>query len=320
MQKPQYFNGLVTINSNKEWKLEMTLQECWELQQNLELLINRDDIGINLKPIRIINKNNLSFKIRVTKNTNFWTSLQANTWELNTFKVFDAHLSSNHVFIDLGAWIGSTSLYGAQLAKRTYAFEPDPVAFKELEENVRINLSDGWAQRCNIFNEAISLKTGIIKLGSLTNGGDSASSSFFTDTKTQWEVNAVTFKEFILRENISKEELFIKIDIEGSEYDLLPTLKPIFITCKTVLLLSIHPQLLAKHLMQTKKGIFRNKLFRRLSFVNYQVRLLHSLRFKYLYHSDGTRFNYFREIFHAILLGTFSEEILATNKQWENQN
>ena len=41
----------------------------------------------------------------------------------------------------MGAWIGPTVLYGCQNAKFCYAIEPDPVAFRQLKNNVDLNPS-----------------------------------------------------------------------------------------------------------------------------------------------------------------------------------
>ena len=83
-----------------------------------------------------IQKNDKIFFVNSSQLNHFWAQLQLNLWESNTFKIFDTFLDSNHSYIDLGAWIGPTVLYGCQKAKFCYAIEPDPVAFKQLKNNV----------------------------------------------------------------------------------------------------------------------------------------------------------------------------------------
>ena len=57
------------------------------------------------------------------------------------FSVFDSNIDEQTLFIDVGGWIGSTSLYAAQIAKKTLILEPDPIAFKRLKGNLGLNLN-----------------------------------------------------------------------------------------------------------------------------------------------------------------------------------
>jgi hypothetical protein len=70
----------------------------------------------------------------------FWEKLYAN-WEESTFTIFDRFLNTNSSYLDVGAWIGPTILYGAQKAEHVYAIEPDPVAYQELTRNLQLNPS-----------------------------------------------------------------------------------------------------------------------------------------------------------------------------------
>ena len=95
------------------------------------------DAGKIIKREKIkIEKNDKTFFVDSSNNTSFWAQLQVGVWEPETFKIFDIFLDKNHSYIDLGAWIGPTVLYGCQNAKFCYAVEPDPVAFKNLKNNI----------------------------------------------------------------------------------------------------------------------------------------------------------------------------------------
>jgi hypothetical protein len=68
----------------------------------------------------------------------FWEHITDGTWEMLTLRLIaDVLLARpDSVYVDVGAWIGPTVLVGAQFARRTLAFEPDPRAFSELRVSV----------------------------------------------------------------------------------------------------------------------------------------------------------------------------------------
>lgn len=269
-------------------------------------------------PVKVIQKNKKYFCVSVTKNVNFWESVENGSWESDTFKILDYFLSANCYYLDIGSWIGPTALYAAQLAKHTYAFEPDPIAYQELEVNIRANKNAEWASRLTIYNKAIAPSNGTIKLGSRGDGGDSLSSVLFLDENVNWKVEAVTLEQFVESKKLQDEKLFIKMDIEGGEYEVIPRLKAAFYQYNIVLLLSIHPHLFVNSLIQSKSNNILIKILRRLLFVWYHIKLIRSLPFKYFYRSNGQRENFYVEILKALLIGGFTREIVATNKRWNS--
>src|ERR1700687_4776653 len=68
-------------------------------------------------PIRVRTK---EFKVSAGRYNSFWQQVA---------------MGRQHCYIDVGAWIGPTLLYGCQLAKMAYGLEPDPIAFAELEQH-----------------------------------------------------------------------------------------------------------------------------------------------------------------------------------------
>ena len=81
----------------------------------------------------------LNFWVNQDGYESYWKLVNQGKWEPETFSVFDSNINKQTLFIDIGGWIGPTTLYGAQLAKKTLSLEPDPVAFKRLEENLNLN-------------------------------------------------------------------------------------------------------------------------------------------------------------------------------------
>jgi len=160
------------------------------------------------------------------------------SWERNTYKAFDKYLDPNHSYIDIGAWIGPTVLYGAQIAKKVYAIEPDPIAFKELEKNVSLNPE--LKNNIELHEKCINSYSGQTKFGNMIAGGNSTSSLLFADSKVSWIVEAVTMDQFVEENNITDCD-FIKMDIEGGETVVLPAMKQYLEKNKPVLFISLHP-------------------------------------------------------------------------------
>ena len=109
-----------------------------------------------------VSKNSAHFTVYSGKHYDFWKHVQNGKWEPETFTVLNKYLNRKHSYIDIGAWIGPTVLYGCQLAKHCYAFEPDPVAFQELRSNVRLNKA--LIPRITLCNLALSNSSRRIRL------------------------------------------------------------------------------------------------------------------------------------------------------------
>ena len=187
-----------------------------------------------------ITKHKNSFFIAETTSPteiDFWKSVEENRWENETYKVFDFFINKNNSYIDIGAWIGPTVLYGCQLAKHCYAIEPDPVAFKSLKANVDLN--PDIADRITLFKGCIGSGCGKVKFGTKTNFGDSSSSLIFNEAGSI-DIESLTLEEFIKRNNI-KDCTFIKMDIEGGETIVLPAIKKYLLENMPTISLSLHP-------------------------------------------------------------------------------
>ncbi|MDD5432287.1 MAG: FkbM family methyltransferase [Candidatus Omnitrophica bacterium] len=168
----------------------------------------------------------------------FWVLLDNGLWELGIFQVFDEFLDKEHSYIDIGAWVGPTVLYGCQLAKHCYAIEPDPVAFKILQEN--IDLNQNLASNITLYKGCIADRSGMSKLGSNTQFGNALSSLLTNKSSIFLDVQSLTFEDFIKKNNINDCN-FIKMDIEGGEIRVLPTMRKYLQEKMPTLFLSLHP-------------------------------------------------------------------------------
>jgi hypothetical protein len=87
-----------------------------------------------------INKNDSYFLINKKvneSNLDFWENFSS--WENETFEILDRFLDKNKIFIDIGAWIGPSSIYASRKSKHIFALENDTKSIEILEQNCKDN-------------------------------------------------------------------------------------------------------------------------------------------------------------------------------------
>lgn len=195
----------------------------------------------------IVKIGNVEFNVADTNNQNHinhWNYVNNGSWEPETFKVFKQFLDNNHSYIDMGAWIGSTVLYGCQIAKHVYAAEPDVIALKYLKNNIKANPT--LVDKITLYEGCIADRNGIADIaapGGKHTLGQSATSLLYSKVVQLKQVELITFDGFINKYTITDCN-FIKMDIEGAEGMVLPTMKEYIQSIKPVLYISFH----SKHL------------------------------------------------------------------------
>jgi len=234
----------------------------------------------------------------------FWQEVNKGIWEGSTFRIFDRFLDPRHSYIDIGAWIGPTLLYGCQLSRTVYGLEPDPIAFAELDRNVSMNkpLTDN----IHLVNACIAPKSGEVALGSRGAGGDSTSSLLFARKRTHWTVRGWQFEDFI-REYAVTDCNFIKMDIEGGEYEILPTMSEYLQEHRPTLHLSMHPL----YLKLRPLGWIGRVIAR----ARGTLRIIRSVRFyKHIYDHDGHEMAPRRLLW--LCLRKIAMDIVVTDLEW----
>ena len=69
---------------------------------------------------------------------------------------------------------------------------------------------------------------------------------YFLNRKTSWDVEMTTLNGFVVDKNVGKN-IFIKMDIEGAVYEVLPKLPSRFFSEHDIkMCLSLHPHLIAQ--------------------------------------------------------------------------
>jgi FkbM family methyltransferase len=167
----------------------------------------------------------------------FWQRAEAGDWEPASFAILDRMLAADSTFLDIGAWIGPLTLYAASVARRCHAIEPDPVARAGLLANIARNPQ--LAGRIQVHAEAVGEASGQGRMGNITSdaGGDSMSSLLFGTAANAWPVECVTLEELI--SGIDPPSL-VKIDIEGSEVEVLAGSREYIEKTRPPLFLSVH--------------------------------------------------------------------------------
>jgi FkbM family methyltransferase len=172
----------------------------------------------------------------------FWRKATEGKWEPGTFAVLDAHLDRDHDYLDIGAWIGPTVLYAARKARHVWCFEPDPEAFRALVWNIALN----DLNNVSAFAAALSQAVGVARMaGFHGEKGDSTTSLLNADGTAGSDVLTLDFAQFANSVSLDRVSL-VKLDVEGAEFDLLPTLTPWLTKQRPGLLLSTHAPFLSE--------------------------------------------------------------------------
>ena len=183
-------------------------------------------------------------KIKIRTNS---TDLMAFThvWVIGEYSKKGFEINDNDSIIDVGAHIGLFSLFASQFCKKgkIFSFEPIKENFELLKENIRIN----DITNISLFNEAISNTTSKI---TLYQNEDEAGHSKFIKTSKSIQVNSKAFKEFIDEREIEKCGL-LKLDCEGSEYEIIESLPPKYFE-------KFKKIIIEYHLADTKPNLIRN--------------------------------------------------------------
>ena len=202
-----------------------------------------------------ITKNNISFNISGSYSESWFSNNKLDRWELDTFHILDYYKNNKEsIYIDIGAWIGPTVLYAANIYKKVIAIEPDPIAIERLEQNLSVNNFNN----ISLIKKGLADKTGKCKFGSQGCGfGNSESTILVSNDKySSWggrhskekreeniiEIETIVIEELLESLNISPLQIsLIKMDIEGGELILIPYLQDFLKKYKPVFYISLHP-------------------------------------------------------------------------------
>ena len=147
-------------------------------------------------------------------------------WAEGYLTAITAMLKPGDLAVDCGANMGVVTERLAATGADVVAFEPDPFAFKTLEQKF-VNLPN-----VTLFNAAVGVGSGTVRLMRADNFGDnpegaSVKSTILDggrriDAENAAEVPLIDFPSWVADQVKARGEVaFIKMDIEGAELDIL---------------------------------------------------------------------------------------------------
>lgn len=169
-------------------------------------------------------------------------------YEEENFSFLQTSIKKDSVVLDIGAHIGLFATIAAKLAGskgKVYAFEPAPATQKVLHQTIAINQLQN-----NIFpiNAAMGSQTGNITFFVSDDEADNSNSliSYKEDRKLNGiDVPVNTIDNFVATHQLQQVN-FIKIDVEGAEYDTLQGGINVFTKLQPYVIVAIHPEPIEK--------------------------------------------------------------------------
>lgn len=158
------------------------------------------------------------------------------TWEPFEIELVSSVVRPEQSFLDIGAHIGYYSLAAARAMEgrgRVYAFEPSPVNFALLQENVRMNGLEGVIHPVHaaLFREPSEIElylaehnSGDNRIYPSTPGEDTYVNGHVSGERRVVKVPALVGDDFLAEQGVEKVDV-IKLDVQGAEMDVLSGLR-----------------------------------------------------------------------------------------------
>lgn len=191
------------------------------------------------------------------------------TYEADNFELLEEHCKPGAVIIDIGAHIGLFSVIASQVTGekgKVYAFEPAPSTYGLLQKTVAINHKESVIET---FQKAVGKETGKITFFISDDQADNSNSlvQYKEDRSLHGiDVAVTSIDNFVQEKNISRLD-FIKIDVEGAEYDTLQGAVHTLKNLRPVCIVAIHPEPIAA------KGDKLEDIYDLISSCNYRIML-----------------------------------------------
>lgn len=186
------------------------------------ILLN-DDLILNLE-------NDYDYELRA----NYLTDIMANNFETQKINLIKNVLSPGDTFIDIGCSFGLFSLIASKIVGHNgevLSFDPSETAIKTLNKNSQIN---GF-RNIKTFNIALGDSDKFINFFGQNYGGTIIKGNPQYDTSKGREIEMKKLDTMLSSTNLENLK-FIKIDAEGSEFDIIKGAKNIIKNSKNLLI------------------------------------------------------------------------------------
>ena len=158
-------------------------------------------------------------------------------YETPASKILEKELKDARLFIDVGAHVGYYTLLASKIAKEIISIEPNPFNYKLLKFNLRINkIKNAYA--LNIAASNYNEESGIFipKL----KGKIATDESRLDNNISRIKIKVVKLDDLLLK--IGKNPDVIKIDVEGSEMQVLEGLQETLRKGVKCLMIEVHSE------------------------------------------------------------------------------
>jgi len=254
---------------------------------------------------KIVEVNGCKFKVRIEKGRDIGGIAQQlvfdHSYEPLATKLFQSLVKEGMTVVDIGANIGYYTILASKLVGQdglVYAFEPEARNFADLMGNINLNQSHNVIP----LYKAVSDKYGSLPLYvSETESGEHS----LVRCESRNDVKPVLVQTVALDDTIKKAD-FIKLDVEGHEYQSLEGAKQI-LSSRPILLIECWPEgILANGITMEKFWLSLKRYYSHIYLIDEFQKIF------YLTDVEGI-LSYYKK--HA-----FSANLICANKILENEN
>ena len=165
-------------------------------------------------------------------------------YEKENFEFLLATVQKGDVVLDIGAHIGLFAAIASQAVGsggKVFAFEPSPTTYSLLSKTMTINNATGIIKT---YQQAVGSQQGKTTFFISNDQADNSNSlvNYKEDRPLHGiDINVTTIDFFVSEQQLSKVD-FVKIDVEGAEFDAIKGAVNTFKKFKPVCILAIHPE------------------------------------------------------------------------------
>ncbi|MEI6300033.1 MAG: FkbM family methyltransferase [Betaproteobacteria bacterium] len=144
--------------------------------------------------------------------------MRVGKFEVEETAIISKMLSRVDQFVDIGANLGYYTCLALQKGKPVIAFEPQQQNLQCLFRNL---ISNGWEDRAEVFPLALSDKPGLLTLYGASGPSASLVKNWAGYSSAYHKIVPVSTLDNILAGRFQDKRLFVKMDVEGAEYQVL---------------------------------------------------------------------------------------------------
>lgn len=200
--------------------------------------------------------NGEEFTVNKRHNFNFWNHFtKTNVNEPEIFAILKDYLKPGSVFFDIGAFVGSHTLYASKIVGengKVFSFEPNPYNAVEFKNNMILN------HVTNVFLSQLALGDTIRRFDFYLPKRHGDKTSLLLKGNN---INAIYIEEKTLQFFMDEHKVIpdlIKIDVEGYEYEIFKGSEAYFINNMPNTICELHLKLLNSEKIEYLFSLFNH--------------------------------------------------------------